>query len=97
MFLGEILGAFFLVEGSNLSHKVRMKSIEVLSNNNISEDGWIIHLGNGHDKLVKIITDIEKEAFYTNFANSLNSKRQSAVIASFDEQKKLWRNLSDDR
>ncbi|XP_078179183.1 nucleoside hydrolase 3-like isoform X2 [Carex rostrata] len=96
MFLGEILGAFFLVEGSNLSHKVQMKSIEVLSNNNISEDGWII-IGNGHDKLVKIITDIEKEAFYTNFANSLNSKRQSAVIASFDEQKKLWGNLSDDR
>ena len=94
--MGEILGAFFLVEGSNLSHKVRMKSIEVLSNNNISEDGWVI-IGNGHEKLVKIITDIEKEAFYTNFANSLNSKRQSAVIASFDEQKKLWSNLFDDR
>ncbi|KAF3336960.1 hypothetical protein FCM35_KLT19546 [Carex littledalei] len=96
MFSGEILGAFFLVEGSNLSHEVLMESIKVLSNNNISEDGQVI-IENGHEKLVKIITDIKKEAFYTNFANSLNSKRQSAVIASFDEQRKLWSNLSNDR
>lgn len=96
MFLGEILGAFFLVEGSNLSHEVLMESIKVLSNNNISEDGQVI-IENGHEKLVKIITDIKKEAFYTNFANLLNSKRQSAVIASFNEQRKLWSNMSDDR
>ncbi|KAJ3687604.1 hypothetical protein LUZ61_016768 [Rhynchospora tenuis] len=94
IFLGEILGAVYLVEGSKLSHEVLVKSIRVLSNNNISEDGQII-IDNDHGKLVKVITDIEKEAYYTNFANLLNSKRQSAVIASFDEQKKLWSNPSE--
>ncbi|KAJ3687609.1 hypothetical protein LUZ61_016773 [Rhynchospora tenuis] len=94
IFLGEILGAVYLVEGSNLSHEVLVKSIRVLSNNNISEDGQVI-IDNDHGKLVKVISDIEKEAYYTNFANLLNSKRQSAVIASFDEQKKLWSNPSE--
>lgn len=94
MFLGEILGAFFLVEGSNLSYEVLEKSIKVLSNNNISEDGQVIK-DDDYGKLVKIITDIKEEAYYTNFANSLSSETQSAVIGSSDEQTKLWSNPSE--
>jgi hypothetical protein len=94
MFLGEILGAFFLVEGSKLSHQVLKKAIRVLSDNDLSVDGQVI-IDNAQGKIVKIITDVVEEAYYTSFANLLSNERQSAVIASFDEQKKLWSNPSE--
>ncbi|WOL01824.1 hypothetical protein Cni_G10541 [Canna indica] len=88
MFLGELLGAVFLVDHSKLNPIVQKKPITV-STGSINKDGQI-RVDKRYGKLVNIVDNLDSEAYYNVFADLLGDKKQSAVIGSFEEQKKIW-------
>ncbi|XP_074592724.1 nucleoside hydrolase 3-like isoform X3 [Curcuma longa] len=88
MFLGELLGAVFLVDHSKLNPVIETKPITVLTGS-MSEDGQI-RVDERHGKPVDIVDDLDSEAYYNVFASLLGDKKQSAVVGSYEEQKKLW-------
>jgi len=89
MFLGEVLGAVYLVEGLNIKPYLRPKPISIVANSTASTNGQIFV-----DKLsassVEVLADFSTEEYYSRLANSLGNKEQSAVIGSFEEQTALW-------
>ncbi|PNT71270.1 hypothetical protein BRADI_2g25527v3 [Brachypodium distachyon] len=88
MFLGELLGAVFLVQQSHLNHSITERAISV-SSGHVSIDGQTV-LQQTNGKLVKVLDHLDPNAYYTEFAKLLNTMKQSAVVGSFDEQKKKW-------
>ncbi|XP_019701763.1 nucleoside hydrolase 3-like isoform X2 [Elaeis guineensis] len=88
IFLGEMLGAVFLADGPNLYPTMQIKPVSVLAGN-IGKDGQIVINGK-NGKLVSILSNFNSEAYYSQFANFFGDRRQSAVVASFDEQEKKW-------
>ncbi|EEC79209.1 hypothetical protein OsI_19926 [Oryza sativa Indica Group] len=89
IFLGEILGAVYMVEGSGLKPSVELKPVSVIANTNKSTDGQIV-ISKNSAKLVRVLSDFDGEIYSKQLANSLANKRQSAVIGSFEEQKAIW-------
>ncbi|RWV88850.1 hypothetical protein GW17_00049035 [Ensete ventricosum] len=89
IFLGEVLGAVFLVEHSKLNPTVQTKKVTVLTGN-VSLDGQIT-VDKSYGKLVNIVDEFDSEAYYKLLADLLlGYKQQSAAIGSFDEQRKIW-------
>ncbi|KAJ3686872.1 hypothetical protein LUZ61_016036 [Rhynchospora tenuis] len=88
IFLGEILGSVFLVEQANLKPIIRVKQIDVIVGDNRNEGQLVVD--NVKGKLVNILESLDTEAYFTKFACALSQQKQTAVISSFDEQKKLW-------
>ncbi|XP_051128008.1 nucleoside hydrolase 3-like [Andrographis paniculata] len=90
MFLGEILGAVILA-GDNTILKTTYKErrVEILATGEESEDGVIKE----HDKgsFVKVLENVDTLAYYKAFADRLGEDKQSAVVGSFNDQKRLWR------
>lgn len=76
-----------MVDQDKLNTRMQMKPITVLTGD-LSQDGQIAVDRNG--KLVHILDDFDTEEYYEQFANLLGEKQQSAVIGSFDEQKRIW-------
>ncbi|CAD5185186.1 unnamed protein product [Musa acuminata subsp. malaccensis] len=89
IFLGEVLGAVFLVEHSKLNATMQTEKITILTGN-MSLDGQIT-VDKRYGKLVNIVDEFDSEAYYKLLADLLGDKQQSAVIGSFDEQQKIWR------
>lgn len=89
IFLGEVLGAVYMVQGSDLKPSVNLKPISVVANTTKSTDGQIV-ISKQSAKLVKVLSDFNGEIYYNRLANSLATKKQSAVIGSFEEQKAIW-------
>ncbi|VAH19123.1 unnamed protein product [Triticum turgidum subsp. durum] len=89
MFLGELLGAVFLVQQSHLNHSITQRAITVRSGH-VSIDGQTI-LRRTNGKVVKVLDHLNADVYYTEFAKLLNAKKQSAVVGSFDEQKRMWK------
>ncbi|KAF8719789.1 hypothetical protein HU200_024546 [Digitaria exilis] len=89
IFLGEVLGAVYLVEGLNLRPSLQMKPIRIIANNSTSTDGQIV-MDKQSASLVKVLGDFSTEDYYSRVANSLGKKEQSAVIGSFEEQTAVW-------
>ncbi|XP_072960994.1 nucleoside hydrolase 3-like isoform X2 [Typha angustifolia] len=94
IFLGELLGAVLLVQDSNLKPEMQLKPITVVASNDRRKDGQI-SISQANGRLVKILDDFSSRAYYTHFANLLGNRKQSAVIASFDEQKKMWNTVPE--
>jgi len=88
MFLGELLGAVFLVQQSHIDHSITERAISVSSGHADTDGQTVLHPTNG--KLVKILDHLDASAYYTQFAELLSAKKQSAVVGSFDEQKRMW-------
>lgn len=88
IFVGEILGAAFLSHKFHLNPVMLAKRITVSVDNATTYGQIIVDQRNG--KLVNILDDLDQEAYYKHFANLLGDKIQSAVIGSFEEQKKQW-------
>nr|CAD1839958.1 unnamed protein product [Ananas comosus var. bracteatus] len=86
IFLGELLGAVFLVENSNLTPRTQLKPVSVVADDETSTDGQIV-TKNAHGKLVNILDHFDSESYYTRFANLLSNKKQSAVIGSLMNRK----------
>ncbi|TKW27358.1 hypothetical protein SEVIR_3G252700v4 [Setaria viridis] len=89
MFLGEVLGAVYLVEGLNIKPSLQLKPISIVTNSTASTDGQIV-LDKQTAGSVKVLVDFSTEQYYSRLANSLGNKEQSAVIGSFEEQIAVW-------
>ncbi|KAF3457284.1 hypothetical protein FNV43_RR01941 [Rhamnella rubrinervis] len=100
-FLGEILGAVLLAgDQSHLNTTLQVKAIKVYAEGAESQDGQTV-IDEKQGKLVKILDSVNAEAYYHILADQLGVEKQSAVLASFDEQKRMWRkppksNLNND-
>ncbi|XP_073151504.1 nucleoside hydrolase 3-like isoform X1 [Henckelia pumila] len=90
MFLGEILGAVILAgDHSVLNASFGVKKVQVLASGVESEDGQII-IGKNNGNSVRILENVDFLAYYNAFANQLGEQKQSAVIGSFEEQRRQW-------
>ncbi|PNT71279.1 hypothetical protein BRADI_2g25630v3 [Brachypodium distachyon] len=89
IFLGEVLGAVYMVQGSDLQSSVKLEPISVIANTTKSTDGQIL-ISKQSTKLVKVLSDFNGKIYYNRLANSLSDKKQSAIIGSFEEQKAIW-------
>ncbi|CAL1397069.1 unnamed protein product [Linum trigynum] len=89
-FLGEILGAVVLAaDHSILKLALQVKHIKVLAGGDESTDGQIV-IDEKQGKHVRALKCIDPDAYYGAFTNRLGEKKQSAVIGSFEEQKRIW-------
>lgn len=89
-FLGEIVGAVALADShSGLDPKFDVKPIKVLADGNEYSDGKIVVDKKG-GKLVRILSSVDGNAYYSLYANELGRKDQSAKIGSFEEQRTKW-------
>ncbi|KAE8792698.1 hypothetical protein D1007_32745 [Hordeum vulgare] len=89
IFLGEVLGAVYMVQGSNLKSTVKLKRISILANTTKSTDGQLV-VSKQSTKLVHVLSDFNVGIYYNRLADSLTNKKNSAVVASFEEQKAIW-------
>ncbi|CAL5094891.1 unnamed protein product [Urochloa decumbens] len=89
IFLGEVLGAVYLVEGSNIKPRLKTKPIRTIANNSTSTDGQIV-VDKRSANLVKVLVGFSIEDYYSRIAIYLGNKVQSAVIGSFEEQTAIW-------
>ncbi|XP_062179900.1 nucleoside hydrolase 3 isoform X2 [Phragmites australis] len=89
IFLGEVLGAVYLVEGLNMRPSLQSKPISVVANSTTRTDGQIV-VNKQSANSVKVLVDWSIEEYYNRVANSLRNKEQSAVIGSFAEQSAIW-------
>ncbi|CAM8979495.1 unnamed protein product [Rhodiola kirilowii] len=91
-FLGEILGSVIVAGNSsrlNLTMHPRPIKIAATGDEDESEKGQMdIDVKEG--KNVNILQDLNPAAYYDLLTERLTSHKQSAVIASFDEQKRKW-------
>ncbi|KAK2995551.1 hypothetical protein RJ640_014948 [Escallonia rubra] len=87
-FLGEILGAVILAgDQSVLNATFQGKPVEVHATGLESEDGELV-INKKHGKSVKILESLNSVEYYDLFANQLGNEKQSAVIGSFEEQRR---------
>ncbi|KAL8209918.1 hypothetical protein R6Q57_006650 [Mikania cordata] len=89
-FLGEILGAVILTaDHQTLNPTFQLKHLKVEATGDTSKDGQII-VDPEQKKSVKILQTFDHASYYDVFADRLADDKQSAVIGSFDEQKRIW-------
>ncbi|KAJ8573791.1 hypothetical protein K7X08_010302 [Anisodus acutangulus] len=90
IFLGEILGAVVLAgDYSVLKSTYYVENIKVTASRYESEDGQIT-IDEKQGKSVEVLENLDHLAYYDVFANRLSDEKQSAVVGSFDEQRRLW-------
>jgi hypothetical protein len=75
MFLGEVLGAVYLVEGLNIKPSLQPKSLSIVANSTISTDGQIV-INKESTNSVKVLGDFSSEEYYKRVANSLGNMKQ---------------------
>lgn len=89
MFLGEVVGAAIMADQPQLKVVTQIRPVRVLANREMGSDGWtIVDHKNGNP--INLVEDIDSFAYYSHLSTVLNEKNQSAIIASFSAQKKLW-------
>ncbi|KAJ9181999.1 hypothetical protein P3X46_006037 [Hevea brasiliensis] len=88
-FLGEILGAVVLAGDPLLNPILQIKPIKVLAEGVESKDGQIV-VDEKQGKLVKILESVDPVVYYDVFTMQLGVKNQSAVVGSFEEQRRMW-------
>ncbi|XP_048538707.1 uncharacterized protein LOC125517541 isoform X2 [Triticum urartu] len=94
IFLGELLGAVYLVEGSNMQHSLLLKPISIIADNTTSTDGQVV-VDEQSANLVKVLVDFDSDEYYSRVANRLGNMERSAVIGSFAEQRASWSRQPD--
>ena len=87
--MGEVLGAVYMVQGSDLKSSVKLRPISVIANTTKSTDGQIV-ISKQSVKMVKVLGHFNAGIYYNRLANSLANEKQSAVIGSFEEQMAIW-------
>lgn len=89
MFLGEVVGAAIMADQLQLNLVTQIRPVNVLADDEVDSDGWTIidHRNGNH---INLIEDIDSFAYYSHLSKILNENNQSAIIASFSAQKKLW-------
>lgn len=89
-FLGEILGSVIVAgDHSILNSTFQVKPIKVFATGLLSEDGQIT-INKQQGKSVKVLENLNNLAYYDLFASRLGDEKQSAVVGSFYDQKRIW-------
>jgi hypothetical protein len=89
-FAGEILGALVLAgDHSALKPTLQVKPIKVFAKGVESNDGQTV-IDKKHGKPIKILENVNPTAYYDLFANQLGDAKQSAVVGSFGDQRRMW-------
>ncbi|XP_058082574.1 nucleoside hydrolase 3-like isoform X2 [Magnolia sinica] len=88
-FLGEILGAVILANDPFLDPTIQVKLVTVLATGDISKDGQIV-INDVHGRPISILKSLNTKAYYHHYATLLGDKTQSAVIGSFEDQRRIW-------
>uniref|UniRef100_K3Z3W2 Inosine/uridine-preferring nucleoside hydrolase domain-containing protein n=1 Tax=Setaria italica TaxID=4555 RepID=K3Z3W2_SETIT len=89
IFLGEVLGAVYMVQGSDLEPSVEAKAVSIVANTTESTDGQIL-VRRKSANVLKILYNLNNGVYYNHLANSLVNNKQSAIVGSFEEQKAIW-------
>ncbi|XAR57150.1 hypothetical protein NMG60_11025188 [Bertholletia excelsa] len=90
-FLGEILGAVILGDDhSTISSAFQLKPVRVIATGDESKDGQMM-IDEEKGNWVKVLENLDPSAYYRLFAHRLGNEQQSAVVGSFEEQKRIWR------
>jgi hypothetical protein len=89
IFLGEVLGAVYMVQGSDLEPSVAAKAVSIVVNTTESTDGQIL-VRRKSANVLNILYDLNNGVYYNHLANSLVNTKQSAIVGSFEEQKAIW-------
>ncbi|MBA0841243.1 hypothetical protein Goarm_003744, partial [Gossypium armourianum] len=63
--------------------------IKVIAEGDESMDGQIL-IDNKQEKSVKVLKNVDTMAYYHLFADQMGDQNQSAVLGSYDEQRKMW-------
>lgn len=87
--MGEIVGAMLLTDvNRSLRPSFSTNSIKVTYDGKDDKDGqtYIDKAG----KSMKILDIVDPQALYSLFSHQLGNKNQSAVVGSFEDQKKIW-------
>lgn len=83
-----MVGAVFLAgDHSLLDPNLQVKPIKVYAEGVESEDGQTV-IDEKQGKFVNVLGSINPEAYYHILTNQLGAEEQSAVLSSFDEQKR---------
>ncbi|KAE8076900.1 hypothetical protein FH972_015521 [Carpinus fangiana] len=89
-FAGEILGALVLAgDHSALKPTLQVKPIKVFAKGVESNDGQTV-IDKIDGKPIKILENVNPAAYYDLFANQLGNAKQSAVVGSFGDQRRMW-------
>lgn len=89
-FMGEIIGAIFMGGGHhNLKPTIEEMPIKVIAEGDESMDGQIL-IDKKQGKSVKVLKNVDTMAYYHLFADLMGDQNQSAVLGSYDEQRKMW-------
>ncbi|CAN4113531.1 unnamed protein product [Withania somnifera] len=95
IFLGEILGAVILGgDCSVLKSTFDVRNIKITAMGYESVDGQIT-IDQKQGKSVKVLGNVDHLAYYNVFANKLSDEKQSAVVGSFNKQRRLWNTPSN--
>eukprot|EP00249_Psilotum_nudum_P017503 c26355_g1_i1 orf=203-2848(-) len=86
---GEVLAAAVMVNGPKIKSKLKAVPIHVMATGDIHTDGWT-KVDNSHGHLIHYVETVDSHHFEAEFLEVLSAKSQTAVIASFAEQKRLW-------
>lgn len=74
---------------TSLKPKLRAEHIKVIAKGDESKDGQIL-IDKLQGKQIKILERVDLRGCYESFASRLDDKKQSAVIGSFEDQRKKW-------
>ncbi|PSS33926.1 Pyrimidine-specific ribonucleoside hydrolase [Actinidia chinensis var. chinensis] len=89
-FLGEILGAVILGGDHSITNSAfKVKRISVTATGVEYEDGNM-KIDEKNGKSVRILENLDPMTYYALFANRLGDEQQSAVVGSFEEQRRTW-------
>ncbi|KAH6808800.1 inosine-uridine preferring nucleoside hydrolase family protein [Perilla frutescens var. frutescens] len=83
-FLGEILGAVIIAGNDTF-----LKTTYAVRSLRVSEDGEI-SIDQSRGNSVKVLENVDPLAYYHSFGVRLGDEEQSAVIGSFEEQRRIW-------
>lgn len=73
----------------HLNTTLQVQSVKIFASGDESKDGQIF-IDEKEGRLVKVLGSVNPKEYYDHFANLLGDRMQSAVIGSFDEQKRIW-------
>ena len=90
--MGEIIGAVILAaeNQSEIEHTFEFKSLNVLADQREMSRIGQIFIDESEGKRVKVLKSVNEMSYYDNIVKLLGDHRQSALIGSFEDQKRIW-------
>ncbi|XP_078441079.1 inosine-uridine preferring nucleoside hydrolase family protein isoform X2 [Wolffia australiana] len=89
MFLGEVIGAAILAGDPTVGVVLETVSVKVMTGGDQNKDG-MLKRESVNGRPVKVVKSVDPKGYHRHVARTLGDNRQSAVIASFDEQRRIW-------